>query len=229
MVKKKFEFDVALSFAGEDRKYANRLAKALTAEGIRVFYDKYEQNQLWGKDLYQHLQTVYRDKARFCVIFASRAYARKLWTKHELKQAQERAFRESREYILPLRLDDTKIPGVPETVGYLDLRSVPVSDVVAMLVDKVRGSDPFADPPRWNGAMVTYRKVSMPASGRVESERLRSGRHMSLRLSEYATETKMMITGARSTIHAVTAAFERESSTSPVATSRNAPHAEGKR
>lgn len=161
MAKKKYEYEVALSFAGEDRRHAEKLAKLLRSEGLRVFYDKYEQKQLWGKDLYQHLQVVYRDKAQFCVIFASAAYARKLWTKHELKQAQERAFRENREYILPLRLDDTKIPGVPETVGYLDLRSVPIVDVADMLIDKVSGKDPFERPSKWDGSMVTHRGVRM--------------------------------------------------------------------
>lgn len=158
---RKHDFDVALSFAGQDRKHAERLARILKSDGIRVFYDKYEQKQLWGKDLYQHLQTVYRDKARFCVIFTSAPYAQKLWTKHELKQAQERAFRENREYILPLRLDDTKIPGVPETVGYLDLRVVPIADVAAMLIEKVRGRNPFVDPPKWDGSMVVYRGARM--------------------------------------------------------------------
>jgi hypothetical protein len=161
MTRKKFEFDVALSFAGEDRKVVSRIAKGLVAEGVRVFYDEYEQKQLWGKDLYQHLQSVYRDKARYCVIFVSRAYARKLWTKHELRHAQERAFKESREYILPLRLDDTEIPGVPITVGYLDLRAVPVSNVVAILADKVGAENVFDTPPNWNGSMVVHRRMKM--------------------------------------------------------------------
>jgi hypothetical protein len=64
-----FQYDVALSFAGEDRSIAEALAQALRDAGIRVFYDDYERAALWGKDLYQHLQTVYRDTARYCVVF----------------------------------------------------------------------------------------------------------------------------------------------------------------
>src|SRR5437868_3081120 len=96
-----FQFDIALSFAGEDRLIAEGLADLLIKNNIRVFYDLHTQAKLWGKDLYQHLQLVYRDKARYCIILVSQAYASKLWTRHELKQAQARAFRESREYILP--------------------------------------------------------------------------------------------------------------------------------
>lgn len=164
MAKKKYAFDVALSFAGEDRSKAEELADALIADGLRVFYDRYEQAQLWGKDLYQHLQVVYTEKAKFCVIFASEAYARKLWTKHELKQAQARAFREQREYLLPLRLDDTKIPGVPETTGYIDLRTTSIEDVAVMLAAKTLGrarKDPFGADPKWDGSHVDFNGISM--------------------------------------------------------------------
>src|SRR3954454_1990381 len=47
------EYDVALSFAGEDRPLAGKLAGLLHARHIRVFYDEYEKASLWGKDLYQ--------------------------------------------------------------------------------------------------------------------------------------------------------------------------------
>ena len=45
----RYRYDVALSFAGEDRHYVERVAKELQRRGIRVFYDKYEQTELWGK------------------------------------------------------------------------------------------------------------------------------------------------------------------------------------
>src|SRR6266852_295827 len=115
-------FDVCLSFAGEERDYVERVASALKAADVSVFYDGYEEVNLWGKDLYQHLDEVYRTKARYCVIFISTAYAGKVWTRHELKSAQARAFEENREYILPVRFDDTELPGVLKTTQYIDLK-----------------------------------------------------------------------------------------------------------
>jgi len=85
-----FDYDIAFSFAGEDRAIVEELATRLTDEGVRVFYDAYEKAALWGKDLYQHLQIVYSDRARYCVVIVSAAYSQKLWTRHELKQAQTR-------------------------------------------------------------------------------------------------------------------------------------------
>jgi len=120
--KREYEYDIVLSFAGEDRQYVNEVAEYLSAKGIKVFYDDYEQVDLWGKDLYEHLDKVYRNKGRFCVMFLSKYYADKLWTNHERKSAQARAFQEQREYILPARFDDTEVAGIRPTVGYIDLR-----------------------------------------------------------------------------------------------------------
>lgn len=53
--KKRREYDVALSFAGEDRDYAGQVAEQLVELGVTVFYDRFEQVNLWGKDLAEHL------------------------------------------------------------------------------------------------------------------------------------------------------------------------------
>ena len=140
---KEKQYDVALSFAGEDRPHAEQLAKRLKTGGYSVFYDEFERAELWGKDLYVHLSSVYKDQARYCVMFLSEHYARKLWTRHELQSAQARAFvEENREYILPVRLDDTEIPGILLTAGYLDLRSMTIDEIYRALVEKLSGTKP---------------------------------------------------------------------------------------
>ena len=137
---KKYEYDVALSFAGEDRQYAEALANLLKSDGYSAFYDEYEQATLWGKNIYEHLSSIYKDKARYCVIFLSQYYAQKLWPNHERQSAQARAFEENQEYILPIRLDDTEIPGFLSTVGYLDLRSMSIEEIYKILVNKLLGT-----------------------------------------------------------------------------------------
>ena len=131
------KYDVALSFAGEDRQHAKALADLLKAGGYWFFFDENELAQLWGKNLYDYLSSVYKDRARYCVMFLSQHYERKLWTNHEHQLAQARAFQENREYILPVRLDDTEIPGIPPTVGYLDLRAMTIEEVYEVLVEKL--------------------------------------------------------------------------------------------
>lgn len=115
----KYEYDVALSFAGENRRCADELARSLTERGLRVFYDDFVRATYWGRDLYAHLSDVYRNRARFCVIFVSEPYARKFWTDLECRAAQARAVGENQPYILPIRLDDTEFPGLGADVSYM--------------------------------------------------------------------------------------------------------------
>ena len=136
------KYDVALSFAGEDREHVKALAALLVREGYSCFYDENELANLWGKNLYDYLSEVYKDRARYCVMFVSQHYGRKLWTNHERQMAQARAFQENREYILPVRLDDTEIPGILPTVGYLDLRMMTIEEVYEALDKKLSGTIP---------------------------------------------------------------------------------------
>ncbi len=65
------KYHIALSFAGEDRDYVEEVANHLQAASVNVFYDLFEEEDLWGKNLYEHLTTVYRDQALFTVMFVS--------------------------------------------------------------------------------------------------------------------------------------------------------------
>ena len=136
------EYDIVLSFAGEDRQHAKALRDLLEADGYKVFYDENELADLWGKNLYDYLSSVYKDRALYCVMFLSRHYEQKLWTNYERQMAQARAFKENREYILPVRIDDTEIPGIPPTIGYLDLRSITIEEVYEALIKKLSSTIP---------------------------------------------------------------------------------------
>jgi hypothetical protein len=132
------KYDVALSFAGEDREFVERAADVMRSKSIRVFYDRYEEAELWGKNLYTHLRDVYEKQASFTVVFISQHYAAKLWTNHERESAQSRAFEERKEYILPARFDDTPVPGLPSTVGYVDLREKTPEQLAVLVEQKLR-------------------------------------------------------------------------------------------
>jgi hypothetical protein len=60
--------------------------------------------------------------------------------------AQERALRDSNEYILPLRVDDTQVPGVEETTGYRDLREYSLESIVDLLERKLMEAKAHARP-----------------------------------------------------------------------------------
>jgi hypothetical protein len=131
------KYDIALSFAGENRVYVEEVARCLRDQGIRVFYDLYEEASLWGKNLYEHLCDVYQNQASYTVMFISKEYSAKLWTNHERQSAQSRAFEERQEYILPARFDDTEVPGLLRTIGYVDLRDRTPAEFCKLIVTKL--------------------------------------------------------------------------------------------
>lgn len=130
-------YDVAISFAGENRELAKEIAENATNYGLKVFYDDYEKANLWGKNLYSHLTEVYSRKAKFCLIIVSKYYKDKMWTNLEFQAAQSKALQENREYILPLRIDNTDIPGLLPTIGYIDIKTTSVEEIVKLIRKKI--------------------------------------------------------------------------------------------
>ena len=130
-------FDVAISFAGSEREQADRLAELMREAGFVVFYDNYYPEQLWGKDLVRFFDEIYRKRARFCVVFVSREYRDRIWTNHELRSAQARALEEKgNEYILPIKVDDAELDGLPPSIGYLPI-SLGVEKIAELLIRKL--------------------------------------------------------------------------------------------
>jgi hypothetical protein len=115
-------FDVAISFAGTERPLVERLAEFLRAAGHAVFYDNFYPEQLWGKNLPVFFDEIFRKRARFCVMFVSKEYRDRIWTSLEARSAQARAPEEKgKEYIPPIRVDDTELEGRLPTVGYVPI------------------------------------------------------------------------------------------------------------
>ncbi|MEU0885805.1 TIR domain-containing protein [Lentzea sp. NPDC005914] len=142
------KYDVCLSFAGEDRVYVEEVARHLTELGVSRFYDTDEQADLWGKNLVEHLDQIYRRDSRFCVMFVSEAYARKMWTKHERQSAFDRALVSDSEYVLPARFDDTEIPALRVGTGYIDISNRTPREFARMIAEKV-GTKVEGPEPGW--------------------------------------------------------------------------------
>jgi hypothetical protein len=136
-----YEFDVAMSFAGEDREFVEKVVEPLKKAGVRVFYDSDYMADTWGENLVEYLDEIYRVKARYAIIFVSQRYAAKMWTRHERRSAVARGLQQSSAYVLPVRLDDTNLPGLLPTVGYLDARHVGLDGIVQAALKKLSLAD----------------------------------------------------------------------------------------
>ena len=133
-----YEYDVALSFAGEDRDVVEEIAMELKNNNISVFYDKFQKANLWGKELSQHFKKTYGANTRFVIVFISEHYALKDWTDFEFSIARQEAKTRKREFILPIRIDNTNIVGLHNDVGYLDLNKENVKSIVETISEKLK-------------------------------------------------------------------------------------------
>lgn len=110
-------YDLAISFAGEQRHLALSISSRLDASGYSIFYDGFEAAQLWGSELPVKLGEIYEKQARFCLILASHEYVNKMWTNVERRFAISRAISVNTDYVLPIKIDDSTLPGLPPTIG----------------------------------------------------------------------------------------------------------------
>src|SRR5437879_425156 len=102
-------YDVCLSFAFDTREFVENVAKRLEDAGLRVFYDQFRQNEIWGDDLFHRLEEVYKENSKYCIVFASKQYASRHWPKRELRSALERERRAGQPYILPVLMEENMI------------------------------------------------------------------------------------------------------------------------
>ena len=137
------EYQVALSFAGEQRSWVEEVARHLQARTIAVFYDGFERVRLWGTDGAETFTNVFEHKAGYVVMFISEAYVRKSWPQLERKAALRRMLREDREYVLPVRFDDTPVPGLPPTTIYEKAADYTPATLAALIAEKL-GVRPYA-------------------------------------------------------------------------------------
>lgn len=130
---KSFEYDLALSFTGEDREIADFIANKVKSAGYKVFYDAFEQVELWGADLTRELPQKYRS-SRYCLMLLTKAYLEKMWTTLE-RQAIISEFLKNRgeNYLLPVFLNGFTgdVPGLSDLTAYLTINSTTEKDLLA--------------------------------------------------------------------------------------------------
>ncbi|MHB1526460.1 MAG: TIR domain-containing protein [Candidatus Dormibacteria bacterium] len=130
---REFAFDVALSFAGEDRAYVEEVSTALKAAHVRVILDSDHEAAMWGENPPEYFRSIYTERSRYTIIFVSMHYASSTWTRGQRRAALTRAQLQRPAYVLQVRLDDTVLPGLLTTGGYIDARRTGTDGLVHAL------------------------------------------------------------------------------------------------
>jgi hypothetical protein len=134
-----YDFDVAVSFAGEDRELAEDVVNRLRVAGLTVFCDTDCIPAMWGGELLEDLDPVYCSRARAIVVFVSYPYSKKMWTRHQRRSALTRALEQAHSHVLLARLDNTRLKGLRPATGYLDARRIGLGGVAQAAIAKLTG------------------------------------------------------------------------------------------
>jgi hypothetical protein len=134
-LKDETEFEVALSFAGENRKLAREIAKQLTELDVVVFIDEqYEANYL-GKIWSKEFKEIFGPKSRFVVCLLDENHLEKIWPTFERDIFKPRVAAGA---VVPIYLDETKFVGIPDDViGISFKETVPDADLEKKVFEKI--------------------------------------------------------------------------------------------
>jgi hypothetical protein len=78
------------------------------------------------------------NKTRYVLMFISAHYAEKVWGRVEKRASLATAITRKAAYILPIKLDDTQLEGIPPTVIYVDARVYGIDGLVKLIREKLR-------------------------------------------------------------------------------------------
>jgi len=110
---------IFISYAHENKEFAKNLAKELRAFGHTVWID--ETELLIGDSLTEKLCDII-DNVDFVGAIISSASINSPWVKKELELASNREIDEGRVIVLPILLDDIKLPGFLKGKVYADFK-----------------------------------------------------------------------------------------------------------
>ncbi|MGH9144771.1 MAG: S8 family serine peptidase [Vicinamibacterales bacterium] len=147
---RKKRFAVALSYPGERREYVQMVVRELrrTFSRAEIFYDRFHQAELVGPDLDVRLERIYRDDCELIAVFISSEYAAKEWTSLEWRIVRDVMKRRRAEQVIPLRFDETPIPGLLSIDAFVDLKDLDPEFAAALIVERIRLNRTGGNPAR---------------------------------------------------------------------------------
>ena len=115
--KESYEYDFAISYAGEDESIAQGIHDAIKEryENYSIFFAPKDIDKLVGQDGEQFFDNLFIE-SRQVIVILSESYKSKEWTRYEWDIIRERN-EENR--CIPIKIDNVRILGFPSNFIYL--------------------------------------------------------------------------------------------------------------
>jgi hypothetical protein len=139
---KQFNWDFAISFAGENRDLAKSIADLLGILDCTVFYDKYYEANYLGETWSVQFRKIFGNESRYVICLLDKHHAEKIWPTFERECFKPRVAEGA---VIPIYLDDTVFVGIPSDIVGIDFKGEDAKDsdavtdkIVLKLEDKLR-------------------------------------------------------------------------------------------
>lgn len=145
-------YDIAVSFAGAQRELIEPIVRACQALGVKVFYDKDNTVEFWGRNFIIGMREIYGGtRARYFVPFLSKEYLASAYPMDEFNTAMRRAIEISADsYILPIVVAEVQMPAelLSPAVGFIRLEDYRVEELAQIIADRVGAAQKRHQEPR---------------------------------------------------------------------------------
>lgn len=116
----RYDWDFAISFAGENRDLAKSIADLLEILDCTVFYDQYYEANYLGTAWSQQFKEIFGTKSRYVVCLLDKHHAEKIWPTFERECFTPRVADGD---VIPVYLDDTPFVGIPKDIVGIDFKA----------------------------------------------------------------------------------------------------------
>jgi hypothetical protein len=112
---REYDFDFAISFAGENRELARVIKAQLETLDCSVFFDELFEANYLGQAWHKTFMEIFSERSRFIVCILDKYHLEKIWPTFERECFSPRVAEAA---VIPIYLDETIFVGIPrDTVG----------------------------------------------------------------------------------------------------------------
>lgn len=117
-----FIYDVAISFAGENRELAGFIVDSLRKSDYEVFFDEFYEANYLGTSWESHFEKIFNKESRYVICILDKYHKEKIWTTFERDCFSERIKDGA---VIPIFLDNTKFKSITSDIACLEFKFNP--------------------------------------------------------------------------------------------------------
>jgi hypothetical protein len=107
------EFEIAISFAGENRQLAKYIAEQLESIDVSIFLDEHYEANYLGKAWSKEFERIFVHDSRYVICLLDINHREKIWPTFERECFRKRV---SDAEVIPILLDETVFVGIPDDI-----------------------------------------------------------------------------------------------------------------